>query len=158
MRPLNKESGLTLIEIILVIAVSVGIIITATRYYISTRLNANVESAIAQTKETVQLSYEWLNQQPQANFAGNGPTQTTISNQQLINSNFVTQKQLQCPWPNSNLTVSPDPQDASHLRIAYANIPTSACLNLTHRLENVVYNQQQSSPTACQQHQYYGVF
>lgn len=153
-----KQHGLSLIETLLVIAVITGLVLTVTRLFISTRLNANVNTTLENIRHSVQQSYTWLEQQPQATFAANGPQEITLSNDALIQSGLLLASNFDAPWPGAKINLTPDSNDPSHIRIDIENIPDSACRNLAHRLEGVVYQHQETKPSACQSKTYYGVF
>ncbi len=154
--PKSKQHGLTLIETLMVIAIIAGVIVFSTRLFVNARLNTNVTATISQIKQAVQAGYQWINEQPQTDFNGNA---NQISINKLINAHLLEAKNQYGPWPNSILTVSPDPDQPDHLRIALNNIPASACTNLRSRMQNSTIKQ--ISAKACGKRgnaQYYGVF
>ncbi|MCB1828573.1 MAG: prepilin-type N-terminal cleavage/methylation domain-containing protein, partial [Coxiellaceae bacterium] len=77
----RNEKGISLLEMLLVLAIGAAIIMAAVRYFTITNRNARVTQAISQIKMLTKASYEWLSEQKQQDFSSvNGGV--TVSLQQ----------------------------------------------------------------------------
>lgn len=133
---MRKMKGISLVEILLVIAIGAAVIMAAVRYFGLTSRNVRVAHAIQQIQTITKASYEWLQGQKQDDFSSaNGGV--AISMQQLINAGLIkdTASNTKDPWAGS-ITIEPG-SDPSRIKISLANVPKKACKNLARRLDTV---------------------
>lgn len=133
---MRKNSGLTLLETLLVLAIGGAIIMVAVRYFSVTHRSLNVTHAIQQIQTLTKSSYEWLEAQKQEDFSGDAGG-TAISLQELINAGLVndTDAETKDPW-GKTMTILPG-SDPNRIKITLPDVPNQACKNLARRLENV---------------------
>lgn len=132
----RNEKGISLLEMLLVLAIGAAIIMAAVRYFTITNRNARVTQAISQIKMLTKASYEWLSEQKQQDFSSvNGGV--TVSLQQLIDANLIkdTEHNKKDPW-GGDISIAAG-SDPSRVRITLSHLPQKACKNLARRLDNV---------------------
>jgi prepilin-type N-terminal cleavage/methylation domain-containing protein len=146
-RQLNKQSGNSLLEILLVLAVSGVLVTLALRYFTVVDLNMRVARAISQIDMVSRASYEWLEYQRAANFA-------EISTQSLLDAHLIAEEDLKSPWGGEIQVLAGD--DLSHVKIKLSGISAYGCQDLTRHLQSVAYSEALSQ--SCKKGEYFGEF
>ncbi len=141
---IKKQSGLSLLESLLVIAVIGVVLVLTMRYFSAVHFNQQVSQAQAQLKTLSQASYRWLGAQQQADF-GSGPEKISLS--MLEQTGLIESAEEHDPWGGS-VNVLPG-QDTSYVRITFHDVPTAACESLRQHLSVVAHAQ--SSDDDCKE-------
>jgi prepilin-type N-terminal cleavage/methylation domain-containing protein len=146
-RQLNKQSGNSLLEILLVLAVSGVLVTLALRYFTVVDLNMRVARAISQIDMVSRASYEWLEYQRAPNFSA-------ISTQSLLEAHLIAEEDLKSPWGGEIQVLAGD--DPSHVKIKLSGISAYGCQDLTRHLQSVAYSEALSQ--SCKKGEYFGEF
>ncbi len=133
--PYLRNTGISLLEVLLSLTIIASITTMAVRYFTVSTLEMRVSHAILQLKQLTDASYEWLQLQKQNNFSST-PSGTSISMEALL-KNQLTQATIDTinPW-GGNITVEPG-DDTSYVKITLENIPQKACLNINQQLKSI---------------------
>ncbi len=154
----HKQLGISLLEILLIIMITAGMLILATRYFSTARRNTDVLHAVNQVKRLDKASYQWLSAQRQADFScpESSDNCTPISLTALINAGLIedTDNNKKDPW-GGDINLAPG-TNTKHLRITLKKVTESDCLNLRAQLTMVAVTQ--SSKNDCTSKNYYGEF
>ncbi len=94
----NKPRGFSLIELLLVIAVSALITLVAVHYFSSSRFNLKITSAVSQIQKISNASYQWLGAQKQLDLSGaNSATGVAVSMTQVLNTQWLMTTDTKIP-------------------------------------------------------------
>ena len=132
---MRKQHGITLLETILAIVVSGLMVVLAVRYYDAAHLNTEVTQASSQMNKIIQVSYEWLQGQRQADFEG---SDNAIDIDKLVDAGLLTENDETDPW-GGTITVAPG-DDPNYVSITLPSTPEKACRSLSSQMENVAQN------------------
>lgn len=144
---MERQRGNSLLEVLLVLAVSSVLIVLAIRYFTVVDLNMRVARAISQIDMVSRASYEWLEYERAADFS-------KINAQALLESHLIAKEDLKSPWGGAiEVTAGQDP---SHVKISLSGISAYGCQDLTRHLQSVAYAE--ALAQACKQGTYYGEF
>ncbi|MCH9743757.1 MAG: hypothetical protein K0U29_02380 [Gammaproteobacteria bacterium] len=140
----RKQSGISLLEILLGLVLIATISTMAIRYFTVTTRSMKVSNAIKQIKHLSNISYEWLQQQQQTDFSGSSAG-TRISLQELINTGLLRNdpSERYDPW-GGDITVNAATNDPSYVSITLSKVPQDACRMMVRQLQSV--NHLQSTP------------
>ena len=144
---MNKQRGNSLLEILLVIAVSSVLIVLAVRYFAVVELNMRVARAISQIDIITRASYQWLEYARKPDFS-------EITNASLTTTGLVTADDITNPW--GGMIAVGAGSDSNHVRITLSGLSRYACENLSHHLETIAYSG--ASAPECKAGAYYGEF
>lgn len=146
---MKKQQGNSLLEIVLVIAVSSVLIVMAVRYFTVVDMNSRVAETISRIDILTRASYEWrdINQLP--DFSG-------ITTDALEKVKLVSESDTKSPW-GGTIGLSAGNQASEHVKITLNRMSAKACENLRRHLASIAHSQ--SSPGDCKgQHTYFGEF
>ena len=143
---------MSLLEVLLAIGVSAGILVAVTHYYLSTTLSLSVTQSITQIQNDVDASYQWLQANHQADFQGDGTTSTPISLEALQAAGLLPTNAQVNPW-GGRVSLGPAPSQPNFLQISSEQIPTAACIQLSARMQNIAQSAQ-----CVGSHQFIGIF
>lgn len=129
------QQGLSLLEVLLVVAIAATILLLTTRYFAISRLELKVAQSVSLIQKISSASYLWLNGQSQADFSG----PTVISMYPLQAANYLGTVDLQDPW-GGTILVSPGP-NPQYVQIALPKVPMDACNSLKQRLAKSAFQQ-----------------
>ena|SRR3990167_9503787 len=132
---IKKIVGITLLEVVLVLAVVASILLLTVRYFMMTSSHENVNRAMTQIQTLTKASYEWLQIQRQADFASGNAIDIT----QLQQAGLISAVDRVDPW-GGNIVISPA-DDANYVRINMADVPQKACKNLRQRMNAIAHAQ-----------------
>lgn len=127
---MSRQHGNTLLELLLVLALS-GIIITlAIRYFAVVDLNSRVAQSISKIDILSRASYEWLSISRRGDFE-------SISLDNLIDAELLRENDDKNPWGGDiEVSVGSNPQ---HVKIVFKDISAKACKNIRHHLKPMTY-------------------
>ncbi len=133
---IKKNRGISLLEMLLVLAIGAAIIMMAVRYFSVTRRDLTVTHAIRQIQTLTKASYEWLQAQKQANFSNNNGGEK-IDLKDLITAELIenTDRDTKDPW-NKTIIIAPG-NNPNNVKITLPNVPKKSCKNLARRLNGV---------------------
>lgn len=143
---MQKRLGMTLLEVLLVVAVSAMILMMAVRYYFAVNLDLRLSQASQQIQLVTKASYDWLRINRQANFAE--PKAITLA--ELISTGLINPQDKTSAWGKS-LIVSPG-IDPTHVAVIFVGTDLKSCDALSQRLDKIAYRQD------CNNQQYQGEF
>lgn len=142
---LNKQTGISLLEVLLAVAIGATIITMSVRYFTVTQRNSHVLQAMQQIKLIAHSSYAWLSEQKQPNFS-DSPSGTNISRDLLVEAKLLPENTQYNPW-GGDITLAPSTRDPSYITITMSGLPNGfACQNLKHRLQNIAHDHGSCTP------------
>jgi len=144
---MERHKGNSLLEMLLVIAVSGILIVLAIRYFSVVDLNMRVAHAISKIDILSRASYQWRDAQRMKDF-------DNINIVDLTAAGLVSAVDVKNPW-GGVIEVGPG-SSHQHVQIHLKNISKAACVSLTHHLAEIAFSQ--VTPQACAQGNYYGDF
>ncbi|MBY0543999.1 MAG: hypothetical protein K2Q14_00440 [Gammaproteobacteria bacterium] len=130
---MSRKKGISLLEVLLIIAVSAIVMVMAVGYFDNVRLTSKVNETVLQVRNLYQGSLSYYNSQKYQALTSN----TNIA-QDLLDGNYVTPSDLNSPWAGrggsliSNKVVI-DTQ-ASTVTIITPALPQKACTVLSARI------------------------
>lgn len=141
----SLQRGLSLLEVLLSISIIAILIVMSVRLFSIAMLNTRVAESISQLKRLTRASYQWLETQSQQDFSNaNGGTKITVN--KLTSANLISAQDGTTPW-GGTVTIKPNPNDKTQVRIIFANVPAHACKNLGREMENVAISA--TTPAQC---------
>ena len=131
----NKQSGISLLEVLLSLVIIATITTMSVRYFTVTNRSMRVSTSIKEIKHLTNLSYEWLQAQRQADFSGN-PNGTAISMQVLADTKLIEnlEHEKYNPW-GGDITIEPG-SNPSYVKITLTQIPQKDCRSIVRQLKN----------------------
>lgn len=144
---MEKQQGNSLLEIILVLAVSSVLIVLAVRYFTVVDLNMRVAHAISKIDIISRASYEWLEYMQKPDFEG-------ISADSLKQAGLVSRSDMISPW-GGVIDVSMG-VNKNHVKISLSKIPDAGCESLSRHLESIA--DPETTPEDCETGNYSGEF
>ncbi len=129
---MHKQNGNTLLEILLVLAVSSVLIVLAIRYFTVVDLNVRVAEAISKIDIISRASYEWQVAERKQDFSG-------IKLEDLKLGGFISNQESSSPW-GGDIGVA-EGEDRQHVKITIAHINAHACQDLRRHLLAISYNE-----------------
>lgn len=99
---IKKSNGVTLLELLLVLAVIAAAMFMTVRYFVIARTNYKVVQTIDRINTLVDASYKWVEGQP--NFCGSptsgcaSPSPNAISLQRLNDAGLISSGDMIDPW------------------------------------------------------------
>lgn len=124
--------GISLLEVLLVLAVAGIIIAVSVRYFQTAEFHNRVATAIRQINTITKASYTWLQEQNQPNFNNTnepgGSGAIAISIQELIDNNLIDESTSISPW-DGQITVGPG-TNPSQVRISIPGLDIASCKQL----------------------------
>jgi len=149
---MKKNVGLSLLELILVIAVIGIIAMLSFRYFSSTKANLSVVRGIHEINRVTEASYTWL----QENNRGDFSKPKAISMQQLIKAGLLSPRDERNTW-GGEVEVKPG-SSTRYVRVKFAGLSKKACRALTRQLETVSHVAAPSCSEDTDHNVYYGDF
>lgn len=146
-RDVRKQKGNTLLEVLLVLAVSSVLLTLAVRYFNTVDLNRQVTEAISKIDIISRASYEWLSAERQGDFS-------LISNDGLITLGLVSEADMMSPWGGPIAVSGGD--DLQHVKISLNGLGPAGCQNLHRHLLNIAYAE--SPVDQCTEGAFFGEF
>lgn len=137
---IKKQQGIGLLELMLSLAIIAILLIMATRYYQSARTSQQVNDGLSLTTAIVAASESWV--LGQSNFSNLSISE--LKKQGLIPKEIADDGSNATPW-HTRLEVGPEQSDPGKVKIAFDNIPSSACLNMQTKLQS----QMDTTKSAC---------
>lgn len=132
---LKRQEGISLIEMLLVIALGALIITASVHYFGLSGRNIRVNQAMQQVKALTEASYEWLEEQKQDDFSDQHGG-SAISLSELVDAGLISDAKMQNdPW-GGNIRLEPG-SDPSRVKITLSGIPKQDCKNLSRRLDKI---------------------
>jgi len=116
----QKQTGISLLEVLLSIMVGALIIFIAVRLYVSAHESVKINKFLTNVNNIVDASYQWYQGQP-TGFAN-------INAQMLEDAGYIDASSFDNPWDSSNIKIGPGDTNDS-LQIT-ANMPDEATCNL----------------------------
>lgn len=139
---MRKITGITLLEVVLVLAI-IGLILTLTvRYFNVASTSEQVNQAMTEIQTITKASYQWLQVQRQADFASGNP----IDINKLQQAGLIDATQITDPWGGA-ITVEPGTSDSNLVHISLPNVSEKICKNLKTRMSGVTNHQDCSNQT-----------
>lgn len=123
-----KQNGIGLLELMLSLAIIAILLVTATSYYVTTRLNEQIDEAAEMVVAVYSAGQSWLQSHDDfstasiANFVADGS----------LPSNFASKTGSANPW-GGDITVTGQKSSAV-LGVTMTAIPQTACLNLLGKI------------------------
>ena len=139
---MQKNKGISLLEIILALAVIGVICVIAVRYFFIASNNLRVTRAVAQIQQLSKASYEWLQVKEQADF---GAEDSAISVDHLWDAGLITAQDKKDPW-GGKVRVAPGSNPVD-LAITLTHVPEKACLALRQKMKKIA--REQTPEDAC---------
>lgn len=130
MKNYRNRIGISLLELMLSLAIISILLVTATRYYVTTRSAQQINDAlqIIQNMTTAADNWYWT-------YKSYNDPDHTISLSELVKMGLLPDRFLLTnsnPWGGSlNIT----PKDTNHVSIQLKGVPSADCLNLKGILE-----------------------
>lgn len=127
-----RQLGMSMLEMLLVIAIGAAIITISIRYYNVTERNLSITQATNQIHMLTKASYDWLSAQHQASFCDG----ECISLNKLTESGLIPNNKhyTETPW-GTNIIIGPA-NNNSYVEISFA-LPKEDCDNLQQRLRGI---------------------
>lgn len=137
---MKKLLGISLLEILLVIAVAGVIITLATRYYLQTHRSAEILKTTNQVKDILQASYDWRSGQGQLGFNG-------ISNSALTTGGYLKDADLRTDWGGSICVTTSDNDSGNNYLMLYVPVSNQHdCCHLASQLNAISYDPSDATP------------
>jgi prepilin-type N-terminal cleavage/methylation domain-containing protein len=135
---MHKQKGFSLLEIMLVLAITATVLVLGIRYFQINLQNLKVEHAVEQINALTNSSYEWLTAQKQEDFSGS--SQNAISLAKLSAAGLIPNGNLyqKNPWGGNN-SVAPG-QDPNYVKISFTQLTKHNCFNLLRQLQNLAHS------------------
>jgi len=147
---LQRQKGISLLEVLLVVAVAAAIVSAAIFYYSQTILYTHVSQATNLIQEINKAGYEWLkiqddNGKYKTNFSTLGTAAQAGGNglKELVNLDLVPCTNNSCytnPW-GGEVLVEAD-ADANYMLITLSALPQSDCMRLQAQMADMVPTQE----------------
>lgn len=151
---MNRENGISLLELLLFIVVAASIVLLSVRYLSESRLNLKVDQSIEQIQKITNAGYQWLQSRSQLRFDNSGSNNAVnISMSQLLATHLLSNlsSDTQDAWGGA-IAVSPA-ADPAYLSITLPNVPNNACQIIMRKLSGTAHQQNCLGSRG-----YYGVF
>ena len=132
MMNIQKNRGVTLMELMLALVVIAVLLFLAVRYYTVAREGAKVAQAISRIDMAVNASYKWLEGMNQTGFR-------TINADKLVDKGLLLKQDIKNPWIGTDMSIGPYAVDSDHVSIEYLGIPKTACQSLAAKLKEKTY-------------------
>lgn len=136
---MKRQLGMTLLEIILVLA-AVGIVLTlALRFFVVVNTNLKLTRAVTQIQTLTKASEQWLQAQRQLNYEG-AASGSAISTAKLETAGLITAGDTKNPW-GGDILISPSSVNPSYVNLTMKDVPQKACFNLISRMKTIAFQQ-----------------
>lgn len=129
----NRKKGVSLLEVLMIIAVTAVVMVMAVDYFDNVRATNKVNETVLQIRNLYHASLSYHNSQKYQSLTSN----VNIA-QDLLDGNYVTPSDLNSPWASRggnliNNTVLINSQ-ANTVTIATPPLPQKACAALSERM------------------------
>jgi competence protein ComGC len=124
---MKKQRGVSLLELMLVILIVVTMLIAATRFYQTTKENAQAQNALTMVHEIVDASYKWYEANP--NFSTISFTQLIANG--LLPESYSDDKRFN-PW-GGVVGIGPAANN-DRFYITMSKVPADSCNRLKQEL------------------------
>lgn len=124
---LKTQQGFSLLELLLVFAISALVILLASRYYTTVNLANQIHTTVININTVRQAGQSWWEDNNHT-YAGITQTQT------LIDAGYLSLNDSTTPW---SLPIDVTGQGASQFLIAIKKMPKTACNNLADKINSL---------------------
>lgn len=132
---MKKNLGISLLEILLVLATIGVVLILTLRYFTLTTQNENISQTVNQIQSLTKASYQWLQIQRQADFSSSN----AIDINKLQQAQLIDGIETKDAW-GGDVTLAPS-ADGNYVHIALDQIPEKACRNLRQKMKTIAHAQ-----------------
>ncbi len=138
----------SLIELLLVLTVTAGLLLGGAKLFVSARNHAREAQALEKINNIVDASFRWLAAGNRKNFCGatgnSGCSTTPITNQRLIDAGLLSRQEFYTPWKVNDaealIFVNPVSNKPEMLEISVPSVPAKICNSLVNKLANKAAN------------------
>lgn len=133
---MKSTHGVSLIEILLVLAIAATIVAGCLMYYSQTVLATKTAQTVSLIESINKAGYEWL-QMPDEN--GSKADFSNLTLNELADHHLLSCENQSCsvnPWGGS-VTVGPNDKNPKMMEIIIKNISSQACSRLTEHMKNI---------------------
>ncbi len=129
---INRKSnnGISLLELLLVIALIGVITVLSVRYFVVVNSNLQVTRGVEVINRITRASYEWLTDNRYPNFAN---PEITLS--QLLNENLLAAADAHNPW-GGEVMVRPG-RNTRYVQVTLTAVPMPACQSLAKQVRTI---------------------
>lgn len=125
---MKKQAGISLLELVLAIAIVATMIIAATRFYQTTKQNAEAQNSLTMVHEIVDASYKWYESHP--NFSTISFTELVKAG--LLPTSYNDDKRFN-PW-GGHITIGAG-SSYDKLLLTFTEVPADPCKKLEQQLQ-----------------------